>query len=75
MDPMDEACMSCGRSTRPGTRLYSSRKRALDQRTSVQGVLCLACQPGSAAPGATNEVPLSGRYVVIDFPGGGPVGL
>lgn len=72
MDRVDDPCLRCGRSTRPGTRLFSSRKRAVDKVTGAEGVLCHACQPGSARPGGENRVPLSGRYAVIDFPGGGP---
>jgi len=71
-DLMDESCMSCGRDTRPGTRLFGARKRGRDTSTGDEGFLCQACQPGSAGPGSESTVPLSGRYVVIDFPGGYP---
>jgi hypothetical protein len=64
--------MHCGRSTAAGSALFSGRKRAIDTTTGAEGVLCHACQPGSAAPGAKHTVPLSGRYVVGSFPGGGP---
>jgi hypothetical protein len=72
---MDDSCLSCGRDTAPGTPLFSARKRALDTTSGAEGVLCQACQPGSAGLGGTQTVPLSGRYVVIDFPGGGPAGI
>jgi len=68
---VNDSCMSCGRNTAPGTPLFSSRKRAIDSVTGSEGVLCQACQPGSAGLGGESKVPLSGRYVVIDFPGGG----
>ena len=68
---MDDSCMSCGRATAPGTRLFSARKRALDTTSGAEGVLCQACQPGSAGLGGEQHTPVSGRYVVIDFPGGG----
>lgn len=64
---MTDACLSCGRDTRPGTRLFSARKRGIDQANGKRGYLCQACQPGSAGPGGTSTVPLSGRYVVIDL--------
>jgi len=69
---MDQSCMSCGRDTCPGTALFSARKRAFDTKGGVEGVLCQACQPGSAGLGGEQTTPLSGRYVVIDLPGGGP---
>ena len=68
MNSVNDPCLQCGRSTRPGTRLFSSRKRAIDKETGVEGVLCYACQPGSAGRGGENRVPLSGRYAVIDLP-------
>jgi hypothetical protein len=69
---MDEHCLHCGRSTAAGTKLFSARKRAIDTTTGVEGVLCQACQPGSAGPGDSQTIPLSGRYIVGGFPGGGP---
>jgi hypothetical protein len=69
---MDDSCMSCGRDTAPGTVLFSARKRARDTRSDADGFLCQACQPGSAGLGGEQTMPLSGRYVVIEFPGGGP---
>ena len=69
---MDENCLHCGRSTAAGTTLFSARKRATDTVTGAEGVLCQACQPGSAGPGDEHTLPLSGRYVVGGFPGGGP---
>ncbi len=35
-----------------------------------EGFLCLACQQGSAVVVPDQSIPLSGRYVVIDIPGG-----
>lgn len=67
---MTQPCISCGRDTAPGTRRFSSRKRGRDTHTGEEGFLCYACQPGSAALGAEHRIPLSGRYVVIDIPGG-----
>jgi len=64
---MTDACLSCGRDTRPGTRLFSARKRGVDTANGDEGFLCQACQPGSARPGGVSTVPLSGRYVVIDL--------
>ena len=69
---MDERCLSCGRDTAAGTRLYASRKRGVDRETRVEGYLCSACQPETAGLGAEQSIPLSGRYVVIDIPGGMP---
>ena len=66
----EDACIDCGRSTAPGTRLFPSRKRAVDRETEHEGYLCAACQAGSAVVGPNQRVPLSGRYVVIDLPGG-----
>ena len=71
---MSDACLGCGRDTAPGSRLFSGRKRAVDKASGAEGVLCHACQSGSAGLGGENRTPASGRYVVIDFPGGGPVG-
>jgi hypothetical protein len=59
--------MACGRSTAPGTALFSSRKRAVDKATGETGWLCYSCQEGSAALGAEQSIPLSGRYVVIEI--------
>jgi hypothetical protein len=72
---MDDTCISCGRGTGPGTVLFSARKRGRDLQTGVEGFLCQACPPGSATIVADQSIPLSGRYVVIDFPGGGPIGM
>ena len=69
---MDERCMSCGRDTEAGTTLFSARKRGRDTSTDDEGFLCHVCQLGSAGLGGQSTVPLSGRYVVIDLPGGGP---
>ncbi len=69
---MEQPCLSCGRNTAAGTRLFSARKRGRDTRADNDGFLCYACQPGSTAPGAEQSTPLSGRYVVIDMPGGFP---
>jgi hypothetical protein len=69
---MDDRCISCGRDTAPGTALFSSRKRGRDVETGTEGALCQACQEGSAVIGPDQVVPASGRYVVIDFPGGYP---
>ena len=63
--------MSCGRDTASGTPLFSARRHALDSTSGAEGVLCQACQPGSAGLGGEQRTPVSGRYVVIDFPGGG----
>jgi hypothetical protein len=70
---MDEQCLSCGRNVAAGSILFSARKRAIDQETGDEGFLCQACQEGSATLGAEQEIPLSGRYVVINLPGGLPV--
>ena len=69
---MDERCLSCGRDTAAGTKLFASRKRGLDRERNVEGFLCYACQEGTAVIVADRSFPLSGRYVVIDFPGGLP---
>jgi hypothetical protein len=69
---VDERCISCGRDTRAGTTLFAARKRGRDTSTGDEGLLCGACQPRSAEDGAPQSVPLSGRYVVIDLPGGYP---
>ena len=71
---MTQPCISCGRDTAPGTPLFASRKKGRDLETDTEGPLCQACQPGSAAPGAEHSIPLSGRYAVIDMPGGYPGG-
>ena len=67
-----QPCISCGRNTAPGTRLFAARKLGRDTHTGETGFLCHACQPGSARAGSQQTIPLSGRYVVIDFPGGYP---
>ncbi|MGI8657740.1 MAG: hypothetical protein ACR2K4_03080 [Candidatus Limnocylindria bacterium] len=64
---MEEPCISCGRETRVGTRLFSARKRGLDTATDDEGFLCSSCQQGSAGTGVESTAPLSGRYVVIDL--------
>lgn len=64
---MHHACLPCGRNTAPGTRLFAARKRGVDRKTGTEGFLCHACQPGSAAGGGEQAIPLSGRYVVIDI--------
>ena len=69
---MDESCISCGRDTKAGTTLFSGRKRGRDTLTGDDGFLCQACQAGSARQGQGQSIPLSGRYVVIDPPGGYP---
>lgn len=69
---MDEACISCGRDTRAGTALFGARKRGRDTVTGHEGLICQTCQPGEALGGAEQSIPLSGRYVVIDMPGGFP---
>ena len=69
---MEQDCLSCGRTTAPGTPLFAARKRAIEHDTGVEGYLCAACQPGSARVPPDQTVPLSGRYVVIDLPGGHP---
>lgn len=66
---VDEHCLSCGRDTMAGTELFASRKRGLDRETNVEGYLCYACQEGTATLGPQQSIPLSGRYVVIDFSG------
>jgi hypothetical protein len=67
-------CMSCGRSTAPGTRLFSARKRGKDTVAGDISWLCHACQEGSASVAPDMRVPVSGRYVVIELPGGGVPG-
>jgi hypothetical protein len=69
---LESPCLSCGRDTSAGTGLFASRKRGLDRERDVEGFLCYACQEGSAVAPADQTIPLSGRYVVIDFPGGWP---
>ena len=66
---MDEPCLSCGRDTAAGSALFAARKRGLDRETNAHGYLCYACQEGTATLGAEQSIPLSGRYVVIDFSG------
>lgn len=67
---MDERCLSCGRDTVAGTKLFASRRRALDRETNAEGYLCYACQEGTAVVAPDQSIPLSGRYVVIELPGG-----
>jgi hypothetical protein len=67
---LESQCLSCGRDTSAGTTLFASRKRGLDRERNVEGFLCYACQGGTATLGAEQSIPLSGRYVVIDIPGG-----
>lgn len=64
---MNQPCISCGRETAPGTRLFAARKRGRDMVTGETGFLCHACQPGSAAAGSRSAVPVSGRYVVVEI--------
>lgn len=71
-DQQSQACISCGRDTAVGTALFSARKRGRDTETGADGYLCQTCQPGSAGLGGVSTIPLSGRYVVIDLPGGFP---
>jgi hypothetical protein len=68
---MEAQCLSCGRDTSAGTSLFASRKRAIDRQRNVEGFLCYPCQDGTATLGAEQSIPVSGRYVVMDFPGGG----
>ena len=67
-----QGCLSCGRDTAPGTILFAARKPGVDTETGTRGFLCHACQPGSAGVADDRTAPLSGRYAVIDFPGGYP---
>lgn len=69
---MQQRCLSCGRDTTAGTALFSARKRGRDLESGDEGFLCQACQEGSAVAPPDQSIPLSGRYVVIDFPGGLP---
>jgi hypothetical protein len=69
---LESQCLSCGRDTSAGTMLFASRKRGLDRERHVEGFLCYACQQGSAVVPPDQAIPLSGRYVVIDLPGGWP---
>jgi hypothetical protein len=69
---MDQPCLSCGRDTAPGTVLFSARKRGRDLESGEEGFLCQACQEDSAVVPPDQSIPLSGRYVVIDLPGGLP---
>jgi hypothetical protein len=71
---MSDACMSCGRETGPGTPTYSGRKRARDTVSGMEGFLCDVCQESSGRVVSDQSIPLSGRYVVIDLPGGLPGG-
>ena len=64
----DEHCISCGRNTAAGTKLFSGRAPGRDTMTHALGYLCEACQPGSALVPEDQSIPLSGRYVVIDIP-------
>ncbi len=72
---MDDRCLSCGRDTRPGTALFSARKRGKDTESGIDGFLCQACQEGSAVVGPDQTFPLSGRYVVIDLSSSGGPGI
>ena len=67
---MDEKCLSCGRNTAAGTRLYASRKRGLDRQTNVKGYLCYSCQPGASdtSGGGEQRIPAGGRYAVVELP-------
>jgi len=71
---MSDECMSCGRDTGPGTTTFSARKRARDTVTGMEGFLCDVCQEGSGREMSDQSIPLSGRYAVIDLPGGLPGG-
>ena len=64
---MDDACISCGRNTAPGTPLFSARKRGRDVETGQEGFLCQACQPGSATIVPDQSIPVSGRYAVVEI--------
>jgi hypothetical protein len=68
---VDSQCLSCGRDTSAGTSLFASRKRAIDRQRYVEGFLCYPCQDGIAVVTPDQTIPVSGRYVVMDFPGGG----
>jgi len=70
---MTDPCMSCGRDTGPGTGTFSQRKRARDRLTDAEGFLCDVCQESSGHAESDQSAPLSGRYVVIDLPGGLPI--
>lgn len=70
---MTDPCMSCGRDTGPGTGTFSQRKRARDRLTDAEGFLCDVCQESSGHAESDQWAPLSGRYVVIDLPGGLPI--
>jgi hypothetical protein len=67
---MQQPCLSCARDTGAGTALFSARKRGRDVESGEEGFLCQACQEGSAIVPPDQSIPLSGRYVVIDLPGG-----
>ena len=66
---MQELCMTCGRDTAPGSRLFASRKRGLDTLTNDEGFLCLSCQAGGAMIGPDQVIPVSGRYAIINMQG------
>jgi len=70
---MTDPCMGCGRDTGPGTGTFSQRKRARDRLTDAEGFLCDVCQESSGHAESDESAPLSGRYVVIDLPGGLPI--
>jgi len=70
---MTDPCMNCGRDTGPGTGTFSQRKRARDRLTDAEGFLCDVCQESSGHAESDRSAPLSGRYVVIDLPGGLPI--
>jgi hypothetical protein len=69
---MQQPCLSCGRDTSAGTALFSARRRGRDVKSGEDGFLCQACQEGSATVPLDKSIPLSGRSVVIDLPGGLP---
>ena len=64
-EPGSADCLACGRSTAPGTKLFASRKPGVDNATGATGWLCYSCQEGSAALGADQSIPVSGRYAVV----------
>lgn len=66
---MEEPCLSCGRDTAAGTRLFAARKRGLDTLTKDEGFLCLSCQEGSATITPDQRIPVSGRYAIINMQG------
>ncbi|HEX7196413.1 MAG TPA: hypothetical protein VF364_06220 [Candidatus Limnocylindria bacterium] len=69
---MHQPCLSSGRDTAAGTALFSARKRGRDLESGEEGFLCQACLEGSAVVPPDQSIPLSGRFVVIDLPGGLP---